>query len=137
MWGKFGGRLLKISLKQQGFTLLELLAVTLILSILLTAVTLNYAGVQEEATDNLVQADLHVIAAALNFYRLKNQKYPVELKTLETRGYLEELPDDKFRMNQPYLYQVKAGAATYLLWSVGANGQDDHGGADDIVLGKQ
>ncbi len=130
------GESLQAVLPEEGFTFLELLLVIFMLSLLLTAVSLNYRGVQEEATANLVQADLRVIRGALNFYFMKQHQYPLQLEILKQQGYLEELPDDKFGSNQKYLYQLNSSTGTYRLWSVGTNGRNDQGNMDDICLNK-
>ena len=87
---------MKINLlnEQSGFTLVEMIFVVLLLSTLLTMVSLNFSGLQEQTTLEIVNVDLKVIRTAAKSYYLDRNAFPSSLNDLT--GYLDELPEDKF-----------------------------------------
>jgi general secretion pathway protein G len=130
----------------QGFTLLELLVVLVILALLAGIAVPTYFGRAEAARLQKVEADFGLIATALSVYKLDNRQLPttaqglaalVQRPTLppepasyKPSGYLRELPLDPW--NQPYLYLSPArdGNKEYDLFSYGADGQRGGEGQD-------
>ena len=94
----------------QGFTLVELLVVILIIGVLsgLVLSTLNSQGIREKSKDGQRKADLKTIQVALELYHAENRTYPNSgsgswliitggdslSSTLSSGGYLQQMPVD-------------------------------------------
>src|SRR4030042_4433007 len=85
---------------QRGFTLVELLVVIAVIAIVMGIGVASYGRVQRSGRDSQRQADLHLIAAALEQYYGDYNAYPLTGQlnqlTLATGGqvYLSDIPDD-------------------------------------------
>jgi prepilin-type N-terminal cleavage/methylation domain-containing protein len=119
-------------INEAGFSLIELMFVIMILAILIPMAMLTYSGIQVKMTTDLVNVDFDVIKAAARTFYMNNQTFPPDLVTLVTAGYLDGLPHDKFASSQDYKFTPTAKLFT--IRSVGPNGKDDGGAADDVVL---
>ena len=124
--------------RQQGFSLVEILVVLVIIGLLVSIVAPNVLERADEARVQKVKADFSNIATALKLYRLDNFGYPtteqglaalVEKPTMDPiprnwkqSGYLPELPMDPW--GRPYLYlnPAELGGGEYDLYSLGADG---------------
>lgn len=62
--------------KSQGFTLIEIMVVVVILGILASIVVPRIMSRPDEARIVKAQQDIRAISAALDLYRLDNFKYP-------------------------------------------------------------
>lgn len=130
-----------------GFTLIEIMVVVVILGIMAALVVPNIAGRQEQAQRTAVESDLNALANALEFYRLDNFTYPSTEQGLEalvtqpsgypearrwkSGGYLRRLPTDPW--GTPYQYL--SSGERFELYSLGADGQEGgEGGAADIAF---
>ena len=98
---------------EQGFTLLEIMVVVVIIGLLVAIVAPNFMGQIDTAAINRAKADIRGIEAALNLYRLDNFRYPSTLEGLQAlvtnpgeasapnwHQQLERLPRDPW--DQPY-----------------------------------
>jgi general secretion pathway protein G len=126
---------------QDGFTLIEIMVVILILGLLATIVVQSLRGAADKAKHTKAQADLAEIKTALDRYYLDNGYYPTTDQGLnalvtpptngrvpanyESGGYIERLPQDPW--GTPYFYQSDGNS--YVLKSFGADGVES---ADDI-----
>ena len=91
-------------IKQQGFSLIELLVVLVILGLLAGLVgprVMKYVGDSKSKTARLQIEDL---GAALDLYNLENGQYP---STTEGLLALVEQPSDNENWNGPYLKKKK------------------------------
>ena len=73
----------------QGFSLIEILVVLLIIGLLTTLVVVNVLPSQDKARIEKAKADISILENALEMYRLDNYKYPTteqSLKVLVTRS---------------------------------------------------
>lgn len=117
-----------------GFTLVELMLVTVIIGILAGTVTLVFAGRANEARINTALADIKTYENALDLYALdNNDKYPERLAQLTSskKTYIRDLNNDPW--GNPYIYE-KPGRKhpnSYDLYSAGPDGQK--GTADDVA----
>lgn len=124
---------------QQGFTLIELMVVLVILGVLFGLVVPNVTGRGDEARVTGAKTDIKTIENALETYRLHNSHYPSTDQGLEAlvtkpsgspepknwRGpYLKQKPTDPW--GNPYAY-INEGSS-YEVISYGADGQA--GGSD-------
>lgn len=68
-----------ISLKKrssQGFTIVELLIVIVVIGILATLVIVTYSGIQQKARDTKRKTDIRAVQGQLEAYYSQNSKYP-------------------------------------------------------------
>ena len=126
---------------QDGFTLIEIMVVILIIGLLALMVVPRLRGVADRAKRTKAQADIQELKQALDRYYLDNGSYPTTdqgLQSLvspptggrlpsnyEQGGYIEKLPSDPW--GNQYFYQ--SDGSTYALKSFGPDGVQS---ADDI-----
>ena len=75
---------MKRSIRQQGFTLVELLVVIVVISILASVTTVAYNGAQDRARQTKAAADIRNIVAAIQIARVSTNK---NLKDITNNGY--------------------------------------------------
>lgn len=126
---------------QDGFTLIEIMVVILIIGLLALMVVPRLRGVADRAKRTKAQADIQELKQALDRYYLDNGSYPTTDQGLqalvtpptagrvpsnyEQGGYIEKLPSDPW--GNQYFYQ--SDGSTYALKSFGPDGVQS---ADDI-----
>lgn len=113
-----------------GFTLIELILVTVIIGILAGMVTLTFTGRAEEARKRAAKGDIANYTTAIDLYALDhNDKLPSSLDDLVggKRKYVRELNTDPW--GNRYVYQVQGN--DYKIYSAGPDGQG--GTADDVT----
>ncbi len=128
---------------QQGFTLIEIMVVVIILGILTAIVAPNVIGRVGDAQIAAAKQDLRGIENALKFYRLDNFSYPTTeqgLEALVTRpndpniknwkagGYLERLPKDPW--GNPYQYLSPGNNGEFDIYTLGRDGRPGGEGED-------
>ena len=129
---------------QQGFTLIEIMVVVVILGILAALVVPQVMGRPDQAKVTVAQNDIRAIGAALDMYKLDNQNYPSTQQGLEAlvkkptgnppaknwnaEGYLKKLPVDPW--GNTYLYLSPGTRGKIDLYSLGADGQEGGEGGD-------
>ena len=121
----------------KGFTILEIIAVIVIVGLLWALVATNFIGKVDEARQVDAQAQIGLLGQALDLYRLEKGKYPsneVGLKAIQS--YLKkELPKDPW--GNEFHYKSPGDHGDYDLVSYGADNAE--GGEDndlDIVSWK-
>ncbi len=118
-----------------GFTLIELILVTVILGILAGAVVVNYSGRGEEARISRAEADIFNYQNAIDLYAIdNNDRYPSSLQDLVTgeRVYLRGgVKKDPWGNDYVYVYPGQNNPHSYDLYSRGPDGVA--GTADDIT----
>ena len=132
---------------QQGFTLIEVLVVVVIMGLLIGLIGPNVLGQVDKARVTTARADMSTLAAALDMYKLDNHFYPTTDQGLEaliekpagspvpknwnTQGYLKgsELPLDPWDGEYIYFSPGDDGRP-YELISLGADGRE---GGDDFA----
>lgn len=131
---------------QQGFTLLELMVVVVILGVLASLVIPNLMGNKDKADNQKAISDLVTLENALDMYRLDNGRYPTTEQGLRalvvapaidplpteyrSGGYIRRLPQDPW--GNDYIYKNEGGFSAILLASSGMDRKA--GNDDDIVL---
>ena len=89
--------MLKLSQKrEQGFTLVELMIVMLIIAVLLALAVPRYTSSVKQAKEAVLKEDLHVLRGAIDAYTVDKQKAPQSLDDLVSAGYLKSIPEDPF-----------------------------------------
>jgi general secretion pathway protein G len=82
------------SLKNRGFTLLELMVVIAIIAILLAIVIPTYSRSLVATRERALHADLDLLRSSIWKYTFDKQKAPQSLDDLRVAGYIEKIPDD-------------------------------------------
>ena len=130
--------------KQNGFSLIEILVVLVIMGLLISVVAPTVLNSADDARIQKVQADFKSIETALKIYRLDNYVYPTTeqgLRALVQRptgqdaprnwrdgGYLDRLQQDPW--GNDYQYQTPGrDGRLFDLYSYGADGRA--GGTDN------
>lgn len=125
--------------RQHGFTLIEIMVVVVILGILAALVVPQIMSRPDQAKVTVAKGDIRAISAALDMYRLDNNRYPTTQQGLEALvekpsgnpqprnwnpdGYLKRLPVDPW--GNPYQYLSPGTRGPFDLYSLGADGQQD------------
>jgi general secretion pathway protein G len=134
---------------RQGFTLVELMVVIVIIGLLATVVAINVLPSQGRAMVGKAQADIATLETALEQYRLDNLTFPTNEQGLQalvaapaglTRpdryrqgGYVRRLPEDPW--GNPYQYRrPSAHGQAFDVFSYGADGREG-GEGEDADLG--
>lgn len=134
---------------QEGFTLIELMVVILIIGLLATIVVQSLRGATDKAKRTKAEADIAELKTALDRYYLDNGNYPTTEQGLlalvtaptngpipanyEDGGYVQRIPNDPW--GHPYVYQSDGN--TYTLESYGADGQPGGTGKNADIIGSQ
>jgi len=129
--------------KQQGFTLIEIMVVVVILGILAAAVVPKIMSRPEQARIEKSKHDISALESALNIYKLDNYQYPSTDQGLEALvskpagspqprnykkgGYIKKLNKDPW--GKEYLYLFPGTHGELDLYSLGPDGQPSD---DDI-----
>ena len=131
---------------RNGFTLIEVMVVIVILGVLAALVVPRVLSRPDEARAVAAKQDIATIAQALKLYRLDNQRYPTAEQGLaaltakpelapvppnwKPGGYIERLPKDPW--GNPYVYRNpgKHNPSGVDVLSFGPDTRD--GGGDDI-----
>jgi len=121
----------------KGFTILEIIAVIVIIGMLWALVATNFMGKVDEARQVDAMAQIGLLGQALDLYRLEKGKYPSNEDGLKTiQPYLKkELPKDPW--GNYYHYKYPGDHGDYDLVSYGADNAEGGEGNDlDIVSWK-
>jgi general secretion pathway protein G len=131
--------------RQQGFTLIEIMVVVIIIGILAAIVAPNVIGRVDDARITAAKSDIATIEGALKMYRLDNFSYPdtqhgldalvtkpndPTIKNWNPEGYIERLSNDPW--GNPYQYLYPGNHGTIDIYSFGSDGKPggDEEGAD-------
>jgi general secretion pathway protein G len=131
--------------RQQGFTLIEIMVVVIIIGILAAIVAPNVIGRVDDARITAAKSDIATIEGALKMYRLDNFSYPETqhgldalvtkpndptIKNWNPEGYIERLSNDPW--GNPYQYLYPGNHGTIDIYSFGSDGKPggDEEGAD-------
>jgi general secretion pathway protein G len=116
---------------EEGFTLVELMVVLVIIGLLATIVIINVMPAADRAAVTKAHADIATLEQGIEMYRLDNQRYPTSaegLQVLVAGRYIPRLPDDPWR--HPYRYAAPGpGGKPFTVASLGADGRE--GGTGD------
>jgi len=129
----------------KGFTLVELMAVLVILGILATIVIVNVNPVFQRANFEKIRADMANTDKALELYRFNELTYPTTSQGLEALvrphpelkkpflfpedGYISSIPLDPWGREYIYEYPPRKDSK-YDLYTLGADGIEGGSGED-------
>ncbi len=124
--------------RMQGFTLIEIIVVVVIIGLLAAVIAPNIFGQVEEARIKKSLSDLRALESALNLYRLDNFNYPStdqgiqalvtkpsgspEPKNWRKGGYIPRMPLDPWGSEYQYAYPGASGSE-FDLFTFGADGK--------------
>jgi general secretion pathway protein G len=128
---------------QQGFTLIEIMVVVIIIGLLAAIIGPQVMGRVDDAKITKVQSDLQAIESGLTLYKLDNFRYPTteqglralvekpadpNVRNWKTGGYLKRLNKDPW--GNDYQYASPGSHGEFDVSSLGADGQAGGEGAD-------
>ena len=120
---------------QDGFTLIELMVVLLIIGVLAALIVPNVLDRADDARVTAAKTDVNNLMQALKLYKLDNQRYPTAEQGLAAlltkpaaapippnwKSYLDVLPNDPW--GKPYVYLNPGVKGEVDVMSLGADGQ--------------
>jgi general secretion pathway protein G len=115
---------------EEGFTLVELMVVIVIIGLLATVVIINVLPATNKAALTKARADISTLEQGVEMYRLNKLNYPATgegLQALVGEGYVKRLPKDPWGKPYQYLAPGRDGRA-FDIFSFGADGRE--GGKD-------
>ena len=120
-----------------GFTLLELLVVIVIIGLLAGYVAPRYFSQVGKSEVQVARAQIDALEKAVDQYRLDNRRYPTNEEGLAAvQPYLKKtLPNDPW--GRPYVYRIPGEKTDYEVISYGRDGKPGGSGEDaDIGVGQ-
>jgi general secretion pathway protein G len=128
--------------RANGFTLVELMVVLVIIGLLATVVMINVLPSQDRAMATKARADIATLSQAMEMYRLETMRYPQNLAALSQPrpggggGYVRSLPEDPW--GRPYQLSVPGrGGAPFDIFSLGADGAEGGDGENADIRGSE
>lgn len=129
---------------RNAFTMIEIIAVLVIVGLLASVATTTFMGKIEKAKVDTTKASLKQIASAVRSFKLDTGKYPEEEEGLsvlveepvdaegwDPEGYLEseDLPTDSWK-NEFYYQRYPESGKPFVIISYGADGEEGGEGYD-------
>jgi general secretion pathway protein G len=119
--------------REEGFTLVELMVVIVIIGLLATVVVINVMPAADKASRTKAEADIATLEQAAEMYRLNRGAYPETLQALAAEGMVKRLPNDPW--GRAYQYRSPGGEGrAFDIYSFGADGREG-GEEDDADIG--
>lgn len=117
---------------EEGFTLVELMVVIVIIGLLATVVAINVMPAQDTARIKKAEADVALLEQAAEMYRLSKLDYPASgegLQALVREGFVKRLPEDPW--GNAYVYAAPGrDGRSFDIYSLGADGREGGEGED-------
>lgn len=124
--------------RQQGFTLLEIMIVIVILGVLASLVVPNLLANKDKADQQKAISDISALEQSLDMYRLDNSLYPntdqgldslvskpsssPEPRAYRQGGYIKRLPEDPWGNEYQYVSPGEHGSVD--IFTLGADNQE-------------
>jgi general secretion pathway protein G len=115
---------------QQGFTLIELMIVMIIIGVLAAIAVPAYVQSVRHAREAVLREDLHTLRAAIDSYTVDKGKAPQGLSDLVDAGYLKSMPKDPMTNSTDTWVPAESDMLS-------TTDQTDAGGIDDVHSGSQ
>jgi general secretion pathway protein G len=87
-------RALRRSIRERGFSLVELVIVMTVLLILLAILVPSYQAIMRQAREDTLKQDLQTMRKAIDQYTADKEKAPQSLEEVVNAGYISEIPED-------------------------------------------
>ncbi|WP_425506179.1 type II secretion system major pseudopilin GspG [Sphingomonas aerophila] len=135
---------------EEGFTLVELMVVIVIVGLLATIVAINVIPAGDKGRVVKAKADIAQIEGGLEQFRLQFSRYPstteglaalttapsgIDAAQYQRGGYIKKLPQDPW--GRPYQYSSPGTHGEADVWSLGADGKEGGEGVDADVASWQ
>ena len=114
---------------EQGFTLLELMIVMVVIGLLAAIAIPAYTTNIKHAREAVLKEDLHVMRQAIDSYTVDKQKAPQSLDDLVQAGYLKSMPIDPFTKRSDTWMTVQDDSMSTI--------DQTESGIDDVHSGSQ
>jgi len=114
---------------EQGFTLLELMIVMVVIGLLAAIAIPAYTSNIRNAKEATLKEDLHVLRQAIDSYTVDKQKAPQTLDDLVQSGYIKTMPVDPFTRRSDTWLPVQEDTLMSL--------DQTESGIDDVHSGSQ
>lgn len=114
---------------EQGFTLLELMIVMVVIGLLAAIAIPSYTNNIRNAKEAVLKEDLHTMRTAIDSYTVDKQKGPDSLEDLVQAGYLKALPVDPFTRRSDTWMPVQGSSMSTI--------DQTQSGIDDVHSGSQ
>lgn len=114
---------------EQGFTLLELMIVMVVIGLLAAIAIPSYTNNIRNAKEAVLKEDLHTMRTAIDSYTVDKQKAPQSLDDLVQAGYLKTMPNDPFTHRNDTWTPVQDDAMSTV--------DETQSGIDDVHSGAQ
>jgi general secretion pathway protein G len=119
--------------EEDGFTLVELMVVIVIIGLLATIVVINVMPAADRAAVTKARADIATLEQGIDLYHLNNRRYPTSeegLQALVAQNLVRRLPNDPW--NNPYRYSAPGrNGAPYTIMTWGADGREGGDGENE------
>ena len=119
-------------MREDGFTLVELMVVIVIIGLLATVVVINVMPAADKAAMTKARADIATLEQGVDLYRLNRMRYPSAgegLQAVLREGHIKRLPSDPW--GHPYRYAAPgADGREFDIISYGADGREGGEGED-------
>jgi len=123
---------------RKGFTMVELMAVLIIISLLAVVVVRNFVGQTDKARVITTKANLRILHQAVTQFKMDTSRYPTEEEGLmalieqpsdvtgwEPGGYLETTDIPKDGWGNDFIYELyPESGKPFVIKSLGANGEE-------------
>jgi len=130
--------------RRYGFTLVEVMAVLLIVGLLAGLAIQNFMGQTDRAKQKATEAKLRMLHQAVNLFKLDTGRYPTEEEGLlalieqpsdvenwQPGGYLDTTSVPQDAWNRDFIYQLNPDSGKpFVIISLGADGQEEGEGYD-------
>ncbi|MFH1201554.1 MAG: prepilin-type N-terminal cleavage/methylation domain-containing protein [Candidatus Omnitrophota bacterium] len=120
---------------KRGFTLIELLIVIAVISILIGIAVPRFLGMRDEGYTGKAAAEVHALQAAVEAYKIHIDAFPPAPASLGGAWQsalvamrpqiIEKVLDDPFDTDTDNEYRFKTNGDYYVIWSEGADEEDD------------
>jgi len=118
---------------EDGFTLVELMVVIVIIGLLATIVVINVMPAADRAAVTKARADIATLEQGIDLYHLNNRRYPTSeegLQALVAQNLVRRLPNDPW--NNPYRYSAPGrDGRPYTIATFGADGREGGTGENE------
>jgi general secretion pathway protein G len=121
--------------RERGFTLIEMMVVAAIVGILATMAVVQLKDTPKRAKEAALRENLYVLRNVIDQYFTDKGKYPDNLQTLVSDGYIRKVPVDPMTGSDTSWVEVQAEADQPAGGDPAGAGGDVGGGVADVKSG--
>jgi general secretion pathway protein G len=130
---------------RKGFTMVELMAVLIILGLLATVLVRNFMGQTDKARAVITKANLKILHSAISQFKMETGRFPTEdeglialieqpsdVETWEPGGYLESTEIPKDGWGNEFIFELYPESGKQFV--IRSSGPDGEQGTEDDLL---